>query len=151
MIRYFAIAPPERTVIFTANTGHELGHVGLDHYLEENPDLVARAHAWIHLGANFATRDAAVLYQASSQALMRDGLAALTSRGISEINTTPVGNRPLGEARNVFDGNGAYISLIGTNPWFHHPDDRWPVSVDLDKLGRIYEAVLTMAVALAGA
>ena len=151
MIRYFAAAPPERTVIFTANTGHELGHVGLDHYLEENPDLVAGAHAWVHLGANFATRDAAVLYQASSQALMRDGLAALTSRGISEINTTPVGNRPLGEARNVFDGGGAYISLIGANPWFHHPDDRWPVSVDLDKLERISEAVLQMAVTLASA
>jgi hypothetical protein len=28
-----------RTVIFTANSGHELGHLGLDHFIEEEPNL----------------------------------------------------------------------------------------------------------------
>jgi hypothetical protein len=24
------------------------------------------------------------------------------------------------------------VSILGTNPRFHHPDDRWPDAVDLD-------------------
>ena len=59
-LRRFAAEPPDRDVIFAANTGHELGHVGLDHYLRANPDLGAGAHAWIHLGANFAARGGVV-------------------------------------------------------------------------------------------
>lgn len=151
MIRQFAANRPDRTVIFTANTGHELGHVGLDLYLERAPELVAGARAWIHLGANFAAPKAPVLYQAATAPLMTEGLAALNGHGITDIETTPVGDRPLGEARNIHDGGGTYISLIGRNRWFHHPDDRWPVSIDLDKLGRINAAFLTLAERLARA
>ena len=32
-IRHLSKNPPSRSVIFTANTGHELGHLGLDHFL----------------------------------------------------------------------------------------------------------------------
>ena len=151
MVRHFAANGADRTVIFTANTGHELGHVGLDHFLARHPDLIAGSHAWIHLGANFAAREAPVLYQAATEALMTEGLAALNDHGITDINITPVGQRPYGEARNVHDGGGNYISLIGQNRWFHHPDDRWPVSIDLDKLVKINEAFLTLAMRLAGA
>ena len=66
-LRRFAAEPPDRDVIFAANTGHELGHVGLDHYLRANPDLGAGAHAWIHLGANFAARGGVVRCQASTR------------------------------------------------------------------------------------
>ena len=45
-----------RDVIFTANTGHELGHTGLDLFLEKNPKLIKEAHVWMHLGANFAAQ-----------------------------------------------------------------------------------------------
>ena len=148
-IRHFAAMRPARTVMFTTNTGHELGHVGLDRYLEENPGLIRRAHAWIHLGANFASRDAVVRYQASDEALMTQGLHALGAAGVRELETTPVGERPLGEARNIFDGGGAYISLLGANPWFHQPEDRWPVSVDLDKTTRLAEALVGLAASLA--
>lgn len=44
-IRRFANDAGERDVIFTANTGHELGHVGLSHYLACYPELVRSAHA----------------------------------------------------------------------------------------------------------
>ena len=45
---------------------------------------------------------------------------------------TPTGDRPLGEARNIFDKGGHYLSLLGGNPLFHHPADRWPNAVDLE-------------------
>jgi hypothetical protein len=41
--RHFGANRPDRTVIFTANTGHELGHVGLQRYLDSVPELVGHA------------------------------------------------------------------------------------------------------------
>jgi len=140
--RHFAANQPDRSVIFTANTGHELGHVGLDHYLKSAPGLVKQAHAWVHLGANFAAVNSQVRFQASTEALLNQSLAALTARGIDKRTVTPVGERPLGEARNIYDGDGNYISLLGDNDLFHHPDDRWPEAVDLDRTVAINQAML---------
>jgi hypothetical protein len=142
---------PLRTVRFTANTGHELGHVGLDYHLERNPRLVRDAHCWMHLGANYAANGGFVLYQASDEELMAQGARFLGEAGQSPDQTIPVGDRPLGEARNIFDGGGRYVSLLGSNPLFHHPDDRWPDAVDIDKARRTTAAMVRMAVDLANA
>ncbi len=141
--------PPRRDVHFIATTGHELGHLGLDHFLTQNPGLLAGAHAWMHLGANFAARDGQVIYQASDQALMDLGIYTLTSREASWDRVTPVGTRPAGEARNIYDGGGRYVSLLGTNPLFHHPEDRWPEAIDLEKTIRLIRASVDMALTLA--
>ena len=148
-IRYFSTYQPERTVIFTANTGHELSHIGLDHYLEKNPELISGAHAWVHLGANFAAKDGPVLWQASSKEFMKRGLEALSKENMEEVISMPVGNRPLGEARNIYDGGGQYISLLGGNPLFHHPDDRWPDAIDMPKLLKLNNMMINMIVGLA--
>ena len=149
-LRRFAAERPDRDVIFAANTGHELGHVGLDRYLRANPDLGPGAHAWIHLGANFAARDGAVRCQASDEALLRLGTTELTRAGVAPESVAPVGRRPGGEARNIHDAGGRYFSLVGGNRWFHHPDDRWPHTIDLDKTERVTRAVLAVAAELAG-
>ncbi len=148
-LRRFAAERPDRDVIFAANTGHELGHVGLARYLRAHPDLGAGAHAWIHLGANFAARGGAVRHQASDEELRRLGAAALTRAGVASEAVAPVGRRPGGEARNIHDAGGRYFSVVGGNRWFHHPGDRWPHTVDLDKTERVVEAVLAVAAALA--
>ena len=150
-IRHFAQARPERDVIFTANTGHELGHVGLDRYLQRNAALIKDAHAWIHLGANFATVDSNIRFQASDQTLMNLGIETLERHGAPPQATTPVGQRPGGEARNIHDGGGCYVSLVGDNRWFHHPDDRWPTTIDLERTEKIARATLEIADALARA
>ncbi|MCB1685287.1 MAG: hypothetical protein R3E82_13280 [Pseudomonadales bacterium] len=147
-IRYFAHHPPDRTVIFTANSGHELSHLGLDHYLESAHRLIAAAHVWVHLGANFAAVAAPIRFQASSSELLAEGLDALRTEGITDIETTPAGTRPFGEARNIHDGGGRYISLLGSNRWFHHPADRWPDAVDMDKAARLNKAMQTLVIAL---
>ena len=158
-IRHFAKEPGRSDVLFTANTGHELGHVGLTHFMAEHPRLGGQAHAWIHLGANFAAADcelagatlaSGVRYQASPD-LFDMGLETLTAFGISPQEITPVDVRPGGEAMNVFDAGGGYVSLLGKNPWFHHPDDRWPKTIDLDKIETICHAVLHIARTLADA
>ncbi len=149
-MRHFAAHRPQRTVIFTANTGHELGHVGLDHYLEREPTLIKNAHAWIHLGANFAAKGSQVLFQASTQGLLAMSLAEFAKADERPARTTPIGNRPLGEARNIYDGGGQYVSILGDNRWFHHPDDRWPTTVDLERTTRLTQVMLAIARDLAG-
>jgi hypothetical protein len=149
ILRTLRAQPPRRDVHFTANTGHELGHLGLDHYLDRQPGLLTRAHAWLHLGANFAAHQGEVMYQASDQTLMELGVQALSTRGVSCDRITPIGIRPRGEARNIYDGGGRYVSLLGSNPLFHHPDDRWPNAVDVDKTTRLAQAVVDLAMALA--
>jgi hypothetical protein len=150
-LRRFAGARPDRTVVFTANTGHELGHVGLDRFMALNPDLAVGAHAWVHLGANFAAAEGALRYQASDAALLSLGLAALRAAGTPEPEVTPLGQRPLGEARDVFDGGGRYVSILGGNRLFHHPDDRWPDAVDMDKTRRVTLALIDVIDQLARA
>ena len=156
-IRQFAKEPGRSDVLFTANTGHELGHVGLAHYMAGHPKLAKQARAWIHLGANFAAADcrlgeatlaSGVRYQASPD-LFDMGLETLAAFGIAPAEITPVDVRPGGEAQNVFDAGGSYISLLGKNPWFHHPDDRWPKTIDLEKIETICRAVLRIARRLA--
>lgn len=154
-IRAFSTAQPDRTVMFTANTGHELGHVGLDHFIAERPRLVSEAHAWLHLGANLGARFAVpegteFLAQASSERLLNLCLAEMVREGFSNPQITQVGQRPLGEARNIHDGNGTYASFLGGgNALFHHPDDVLPDSVDMEKMVRLVNGILSVARALA--
>jgi len=132
--------PPQRDVIFTANSGHELSHLGLDQMLHENPSLARDAYIWIHLGANFAATGSQIRLQYSSQDINN-----LTRRHLGRANLvpgveTPLENRPLGEARNIYDSGGNFLSLLGNNPLFHHPDDRWSDAVDVATTARWADA-----------
>lgn len=127
--------PPARTVHFVASTGHELGHLGLDAYLAAREPLVAGAFAWIHLGASFAAATRPHVHLQPSDAQLADlATRAMRARGAALDGQAAIGNPPLGEARNIHDGGGRYLSLIGGNGRFHSPEDRWPEAVDLDRL-----------------
>jgi len=154
-IRLFSSSQPDRTVIFTANTGHELGHVGLDHFIDERPGLVSGAHAWIHLGANLGARfpvpeGTEFLAQASTERHLDLCLTEMAREGFSDPQITQVGQRPLGEARNIHEGGGTYVSFLGgANALFHHPDDVLPDSVDMEKTVRLVKGILGVSQALA--
>lgn len=151
LLRRFAAEQPARDVLFVATSGHELGHLGLDGFLADNPGLGAGAHAWIHLGASFATRGGATRLQASETALLALARAAMDDAECPPDQLTPLGQRPGGEARNIHDLGGRYVSYLGTNRWFHHPDDRWPTTVDVAKTARLATAMLSTADRLAAA
>ncbi|MBW1698469.1 MAG: M28 family peptidase [Deltaproteobacteria bacterium] len=140
----------KRDVVFIATTGHELGHHGLKHFIHNNPKLLKHAYVWIHLGANFAAaKHATIWFQASDTGMEAQGLRAMKQMGIVPDHLRPTGARPFGEAHNIFDGGGRYISLLGENALFHHPEDRWPHAVDLDKAIRIIAAFTGLVVNLA--
>ena len=146
LLRHFAANRPARDVVFIATSGHELGHLGLAHFLATKD--TSRSHAWIHLGANFAAVDSRIRLQASDAELMDLARGTLSAHGVTVSATTPLGRRPGGEARNVYDLGERFVSLLGSNRWFHHPDDRWPTTVDLDTTERVARAVLTIAMRL---
>ena len=141
-IRHFVEHPPDRDVIFTANTGHELGHVGLARFLETNPQLAREAYLWVHFGANFGAIDSNVRLQSSSENHMSTMRSILGKHDVSVSSEAKPGTRPGGEARNIFDGGGEYASILGSNRLFHHPADRFDSNVDLPRLLRIRSALV---------
>jgi hypothetical protein len=140
----------DRDVIFTANSGHELDHLGLDLYLRDNVQLIQGAVAWIHLGANFATnKGRRVILQFSDDAIRKVALDVVADSGAQVDVEWPIGTRAIGEARNIFDGEGRFVSILGTNDWFHHPADIWPDAVDREATGVWVDVFTRIALELA--
>jgi hypothetical protein len=150
-IRQFAASPPERDVIFIANTGHELGHLGLEEFLHKNKSLIKRAHAWLHLGANICARDGQLYVFASSDKYLAMMERRLWAHGATDLISVPVGMRPGSEALNIYDGEGQFVSVLGSNPLIHHPHDRWPHAVDLQRAEDLTRGLLQIARQLADA
>jgi hypothetical protein len=55
------------------------------------------------------------------------------------------GGKANGEAPEIEQRGGRYVSLIGDNPWFHAAEDRWPLSIDIHKATAIAQAVAAVA------
>lgn len=145
-------ATPARDVLFVASSGHELGHLGLDAYMERRPGLVRAAKGWIHLGANIgAAQGAGNHLQASDDAMEEMMADAMTTAGLRVDHRRPRNLAPRGEAENVHRGGGRYISLIGNNDLFHNPSDEGPDVVDLVVIERFATAIARVAVSLARA
>lgn len=150
MMRSLRAATPRRTTVFVASTGHELGHYGLQEFLRTRTRLLTSAVAWIHLGANFgAAIGGRPRLQASSVELQRLALDALGAAGATPERLHPVGERPAGEAHNIHDRGGRYLSILGGNGLFHHQQDRWPAAVNVDLIARHARAFAEIGVTLA--
>ena len=55
---------------------------------------------------------------------------------------------PSGETRDIHRAGGRYVTLVGSNPWFHLPQDRWPHAVHADAVTRIAAAAAALVVEL---
>src|SRR4029077_17745356 len=143
---------PARDIVFVASSGHELGHLGLDAFIESRPGLVPAAKAWMHLGANIgAAEGPGTILQASDDAMESMMADAITGPGLPIDRRHPRGVAPLGEALNVHRGGGRFISIIGKNDLFHSPDDRGAHVIDLAAIERFAIAFAKVATSLAGA
>ena len=79
----------------------------------------------------------------------RPGGGSATRHGVDVTQRVARGTRPGGEARNIHDGGGRYVSLLGSGPFFHNADDRWPAAVDVAAVSRFSQAIAQVAIALA--
>lgn len=152
LMRALRTNKPARDVLFVASSGHELGHIGINAFVDRRRDIVKKSIAWMHLGANIgAATDPANTLQASDDELEARQAAAMTSVGLSVDRRNPRGTIPRGEAEVVHRGGGRYVSVIGRNAFFHNPADHGPEVIDLKAIARFVDAFTTIAKTLAGA
>ncbi|HEV2187212.1 MAG TPA: hypothetical protein VGR70_08385, partial [Stellaceae bacterium] len=149
-LRALIAEPPGRDVVFTANTGHELGHLGLDDFVARRPGWDRPGGAdWVHYGANLGAAGG-VLSLVSNQANLRAlGLAELNRAGHPPDDIPWPAQPPSGETRDIHKAGGRYLTLVGSSRLFHLPQDRWPHAVDVPAIARIAAAsarvVLTLS------
>lgn len=142
-------ARPARDVLFVASSGHELGHIGLDTFIERRPGLVAQAKVWIHLGANIgAAQGPGNVLQASDDDMETLMETAMGNASLGIERRLARGATPLGEALNVHRGGGQFISIIGKNDLFHNPNDRGPGVIDLNVIELFARAFASVAASL---
>jgi hypothetical protein len=140
-IRAAATVETGRPALFVASSGHELGHLGLESFIERRRDLVKNAAAWVHLGANIGAAGGRARLQTSDDEIEAMMVSALERANTGVQQRVARGTVPAGEARNIHVGGGRYASLLGSSPYFHSPADRWPVAVDAAAVGRFAAAV----------
>ena len=174
IMRALSRAQPARDVVFVASSGHELGHLGINAFVDRRPGIVAGSVGWIHLGANIGaarrvddqrrpagtapvvppaaslTRARGNTVQASDDEIERLLERAMTSTGLAIDARAPRDRVPGGEAEVVHRGRGRYVSLIGSNVMFHNPSDRGPEVIDARAIGAFAEAFVVVATRLAG-
>ena len=146
-LRALSHAPPASDVLLTANSGHELGHLGLDEFMARRPGWEQEA-TWLHWGANLGAVASRLTVMSTSDDMRSLLSRELASAGQPPDMLAPNTQVPSGETRDIHRANGRYLTLVGSNPWFHLPTDRWPHSIDVGAVVRIASAVAHMVVAL---
>jgi hypothetical protein len=133
-----------------ASSGHELGHLGINAFVDGRPGIVAGAVGWMHFGANIgAATEPGNRLQASDD-MLDDMLSREMSRSQLSVNQRiPRGTIPGGEAEVVHRGGGRYVSIIGLNALFHNPEDLGPQAIDSAVITKFSTAFASLATGLA--
>jgi hypothetical protein len=151
-LRALIAVPPACDVIFTANSGHELGHLGLEDFMARRPGwerpISEGGATWIHFGANIGAADGELSLQSASEDLRQLTEAELARAGQALGIVAPKTLVPSGETRDIHRAAGRYVTLVGSNPLFHLPQDRWPHAVDTDVVTRVAAAAAALVVKL---
>lgn len=144
-----AMPTRRRAVVALATCGHELGHIGAHRAFGAEPALASGSALVLHLGANLGcSGDARLTVRSNVAGLSARMAAALVAAGYPTAPLDVVtGGTANGEAHEIAARGGRYLSLIGNNPWFHAPEDRWPESIDLARTSAIARAVAAIATA----
>lgn len=148
-IRALLASPPGCDVVLTANSGHELGHIGLDAFQEGRRGWDQPSGAiWVHYGANIGAAGGRLSIMSADPALaqrMQDALGAAHQPAEEIAGPTVV---PSGETRDIHRAGGRYVTLVGSNPLFHLPQDRFPHAVDVPAIARLAAGAAAMVVDL---
>ena len=135
-VRALTAIKPKRDCLFVAFSGHEISWLGMRDYLKRRPDLVKRAHLWLHFGANIGAPRQPNMINASDDALEQWAASVMEKEGLAVNRRAIRGSTPFGEAAFVHREGGRYVSLVCDNELFHHPDDRWPDAIDVYGLAK---------------
>lgn len=148
-LRALREAPPGRDVVFTANSGHELGHIGLDDFVARRPGWDKPGGAsWVHYGANIGATDGELHILSNADDLRGLFQGALTEAKFPANRLAEPSFVPFGETRDIHKAGGHYLTLMGTNRLFHLPQDRFPDAVSVEAIARIAAGSAAAVVAL---
>ena len=151
-LRALIAAPPACDVVFTANSGHELGHLGLDDFAARRPGWDRAATeggaSWVHYGANIGAAGGQLSLVSPEDDLRELAITELAQSGQPPDIVAPKSLVPSGETRDIHRAGGRYLTLVGSNPFFHLPQDRWPHSVDAVAVARIAAAMARLSLRL---
>ena len=137
-------------MVFVASSGHELGHLGINAFVDKRQGIVSRSAGWMHFGANIgAAQEPGNTVQASDDAFEKVLADAMTAAGLVVSRRVPRGTVPGGEAEVVHRGGGRYVSVIGRNSLFHNPADRGPEAIDPVVISGFADVFVRVARALA--
>lgn len=139
-----------RPVLFTANSGHEIGHLGLDAFLESRLGWDGPLGAtWVHYGANIGAAGGRLSIMSGTEALAEAMRQALIDAGRPADEVAPASLVPSGETRDIHRAGGRYVTLVGSNPLFHLPQDRFPEAVDVPAIARVAAGAAALVRSLA--
>jgi hypothetical protein len=151
-LRALIAAPPAGDVVFTANSGHELGHLGLDDFVARRPGWDRASSdgsaTWIHYGANIGAVGGQLSLVSPEDDLRELAQTELALSGRPPDSLAPKNLVPSGETRDIHRAGGRYLTLVGSNPFFHLPQDRWPHAVDAAAVARIAAAMAQLSLRL---
>lgn len=143
--RDIAASPLQRDVLFVAFSGHELGHLGLNAFLEHNGSLVTGAEAWVHFGANLGASTSTTTRVGASRTKDRDAARQqLAAAGLPDIESSPDGTVVGLEPQTLHRLGGRCIAVVGGNDYFHLVTDRWPYAVDVGRVATIGRGFLAL-------
>lgn len=149
-LRAVLALPPACDVVFTANSGHELGHIGLNDFCARRPGWDCSGGAvWVHYGANLGATDGRLTLMSNDDTMRALTAHVLTQAGQPPDVIAPNTQVPSGETRDIHRDGGRYVTLVGSNQRFHLPQDRWPHAVDPPAVARIAAAAASLVTALA--
>ncbi|GAC1530838.1 MAG: hypothetical protein NVS3B12_05950 [Acidimicrobiales bacterium] len=143
-MRVLDAEPGARPVMYLATSGHELGYLGLRRALSADLGQIGDGALWLHLGANLGARGGSVRLTASDAGLASLGTSVLEGGGCRLAGPPSIGGA-MGEGSVLARRGARYISVVGTNDWFHLRSDRWPDSVDDAEVGRLARATSALA------
>jgi hypothetical protein len=148
-IRVLAGGRPARDCLFVALSGHELGMLGIEPYINHRPDLVKRAHAWIFYGSDIGSPRQRNRIHAADDVLERWAVEALRKERLAVDTRVPHDAKARGEAGTIQRLGGRYFTVVCGSDVYHSPADRWPDAVDVSLLARYARAFANGALKLA--
>ena len=149
VMRVLAAAKPRRNCLFVAMSGHELGFLGINPYLESRSDLIKRAEAWIFFGSDIGAPREPNLIHASDDALEQWIETALRNEGLAMDSKEQHSSMARGETGTVQRGGGRFVTLACASQVYHNVADRWPEAVDVSLLARYGKALANGSLDLA--
>ena len=152
VMQHILLNKVSRNVIFVATSAHELGAYGIQSFLGKRPHFIEKVSNWIHFGANIgASVMPGTRFCSSNTQLKEITTNALVKEKIIDATAIDLGVILGRESAFVANLGADVVVLQGTNALFHLQDDRWPISVDVEKIGKLSKSFNQIAFELANA